>query len=138
MLFERVGDVLVLVHGAQNPRDSEWNAYVEYARAAVHGGQPLTALLVTTLGGSPNASQRKAILAAGGDKLVPTCVCTDSRVARGVITAIRWVASVPMHALPLTDIEMALQLLDVPAQQHAAVRSVLQRLQSQLDTSRTG
>lgn len=138
MLFERVGDVLVLVHGAADPRETEWNAYVEYARAAVHGGQPLTGLLVTTLGGSPNASQRKAILTAGGDRLVPTCVCTDSKVARGVITAIRWLASVPMHALPLNDIETALQLLSVPAEQHAAVRSVLQRLQSQLNASRTG
>jgi hypothetical protein len=138
MLFERVGDLLVLVHGAQNPSHTEWHAYVEYAHAAVRGGKPLTALLVTTLGGSPNAAQRRAILTAGGERLVPTCVCTDSKVARGVITALRWLASVPMHALPLNDIEAALHLLEVPAEQHVAVKSVLGRLQSQLGTSRTG
>lgn len=138
MLFERVGDLLVLVHGVQNPSETEWNAYVEYARAAVHSAQPLTALLVTTLGGSPNASQRKAILTAGGAKLVPTCVCTDSMVARGVITAISWLSSVSMHALPLHDIESALRVLEVPVQHHPAVKAVVQRLQSQLYTQRTG
>lgn len=136
MLFERVRDLLVLVHGVQNPSEAEWNAYVEYARAGIYGDKPLTRLLVTTLGGSPNASQRRALLIAGGSKLVPTCVCTDSTVARGVITAIGWLASAPVHALSLGDIEPALHLLDVPAQHHPAVIAVVQRLQSQLYGSR--
>jgi hypothetical protein len=117
---------------------TEWNAYVEYAHAAVHSAQPLTGLLVTTLGGSPNASQRKAILTAGGAKLVPTCVCTDSLIARGVITAISWLSSVSMDALPLNDLDTALRVLEVPGQHHPAVKAAVQRLQSQLYRAQSG
>ena len=133
MLFERAGDVIVLVHGAQNPSDAEWDVYCDFVRSTQHGGgKPVSSLLVTTLGGSPNAMQRKGILAAAGHKVTPTSVCTDSTVARGVITAISWLSSAPMYALPLRAIEAALNKLGVPEQQHAEIKAVLERLQSQL------
>jgi hypothetical protein len=135
MLFERVGDVIVLVHGAHNPSDSDWNAYIEYGRAALFGSKPPIGLLVTTFGGSPNASQRRAVLAAVGSKIVPACVCTDSVVARGVITAFSWITTSGMHALPLNDLDAALRLLKVPDQQHPAIKATIQRLQSQLNNA---
>jgi hypothetical protein len=132
MLFERVGAVLVLVHGAKDPSDHEWNAYVRAADEMQHSGAPITGLLVTSFGGAPNAGQRKAIVAVADLSAVVTCVCTNSVVARGVITAIRWLSDTPMHGLLLDDLDNALQIMGVPHSQCAEVKAAVQRLQSQL------
>ena len=132
MLFERVGAVVVLVHGREDPSDPEWDAYVAFATAALHGGAAPSGLLVTSLGGSPNAGQRKAIVAVADKQPVTTCVCTDSLIARGVVTAIRWLRAEPMHALPLHDLKGALRLLRVPTDKQDAVIAVVQRLQAEL------
>lgn len=132
MLFERVGDVLVLVHGDQDPSDVEWNSYVELANNSQRGESPVGGLLVTTFGGAPNAVQRKAIVEVGAIRRVVTCVCTNSVIARGVITAIRWLLDAPMHGLRLDQVDEALLLLGVPAQEHPVVKAVVSRLQSQL------
>lgn len=133
MLFERVGETVVLVHSHESPSDTEWEAYLEFVRATVQSGtQLITGLLVTTFGGSPNAVQRKAVLTAAGPTTIATCICSDSSVVRGAITAIRWLSDVPIHALPLRDIDAALQLLSVPVQKQPEVKAVVARLQAQL------
>lgn len=134
MLFERVGDVLVLVHGVEDPSDAEWNPYVSFAEAHQRSTKPLIGLLVTTLGGSPNAGQRRAIAAVSKIRPIPTCVCGNSMVARGVVTAIRWLTDAPIYGLRLDQIDDALELMKVPADDHAAVKVILARLQRQVSS----
>ena len=61
MLFERVGDILILVHGTEAPSDGEWQSYVSAVHLGLHNDPPLTGCLVTTRGGAPNAGQRKVL-----------------------------------------------------------------------------
>ena len=129
MLYERVGDVLVLAHGVEEPADDEWDPYVRFAEACQRSERPVIGLLVTTLGGAPNARQRKAIVAVSRIRRIPTCVCTSSLLARGVVTAIRWLADAPMFALRLDEIDEALRIIKVPLDQHASIQAALTRMQ---------
>lgn len=132
MLFGRVRDLLLLVHGADNPTDEDWVPYVDFVRAAQSSATPVTALLVTTHGGAPNAGQRKAILDAAGARTAITCVCTNSLLARGVLTAISWLHKDPMYALRLEEIDRALELLRVPREQWPDAKSALAALEQRL------
>jgi hypothetical protein len=132
MLFEYVAEVLVLVHGDQNPSEEEWAAYLALVHKLIQAHSPLRALLVTTFGGAPNPMQRKAVVDASRDADVPACICTDSVVARGVVTAFRWLVKAPMHAVPLDDVQTALRLLNIPLDMQPEIRAAVQRLQTQL------
>jgi hypothetical protein len=132
MLFERVGDILILVHGAEAPSDAEWQSYVSAAHLGLHNDPPLTGYLVTTEGGTPNAGQRKVWLDTAAGKPVPSCICTDSRLARGLVTAVSRVYPARMHALRLHEVERALKLLGVPGALQAEALKTVARLQSEL------
>jgi hypothetical protein len=132
MLFERVGDILILVHGAEAPSDAEWQSYVSAAHLGLHNDPPLTGFLVTTPGGAPSSGQRKVMLDTASAKPIPTCVCTDSRLVRGVVTAVSRVYPARMHALRLQDVERALKLLGVPEALQAEAVKAVTRLQNEL------
>lgn len=132
MLFERVGDILILVHGTEAPSDGEWQSYVSAVHLGLHNDPPLTGCLVTTRGGAPNAGQRKVLLDTAAAKPVPTCVCTDSRTARAVVTAVSRVYSARMHALRMNEVERALKLLGLPEALQTAALKAVTRLQNEL------
>jgi hypothetical protein len=132
MLFERVGDIFVVVHLTEDPTDAEWEHYASAVHEALHGTPPLTGVLVTTRGAAPNAGQRRSLVEAVGKKPVSTCVCSDSRVVRGVITALHWLYASPTHALPYDDVERGLKMLNVPLALYPAAKQLVARLQSEL------
>lgn len=132
MLFERVHDLLIVTHGTENPSVSDWNDYTRYLQVAQRGDAPLSGILVTTLGGSPNPKQRAAVLEAITPHPVITCVCTNSVLARGVLTAMSWLAKHPMHAFRLSEIDRALDTLRAPPELQAEARTLLAQLQMQL------
>jgi hypothetical protein len=132
MLFERVRNVLVLVHGAENPSEDEWNSYVRFVHDAQLSATPMTGLFVTTHGGAPNAVQRKSITEAAGPGDPVICVCTDSVIARGVLTAIGWIYHAPMHAFRLDEVDRALEALKVDLDRRSEVIATRTRLQLQL------
>ena len=135
MLFERIGDVIVLVHNSKHPSEDEWSRYVNAVDICQRSPQQLRGVLVTSLGGAPNTGQRKAIVTAAGPQLFVTCVCTDSMVARGVITAINWLYAARVHALPFHAIDPALEILKVPLDERPALKALAQRLQAELLSS---
>jgi hypothetical protein len=132
MLIERVAGLIVAVHDEQNPSDSNWDAYVALVRESMSEGSYFRGVLVTSLGGAPNAGQRKALQMIADSQAYPTCICTDSVVARGVIIAINWLFSTPMHALPYKDLDRALAILDVPLGERSVAKAAVLRLQSAL------
>lgn len=132
LLFERVHDLLILVHGTENPRDVEWDVYLRFVQETQRGPAPLSGLLVCTWGGAPNAVQRRAVLAAAEPRPSATCVCTDSVIARGVVTAMSWLNRQPMYAFRLDEVDLALDTLKVPREQRCEALAVLARLQAQL------
>jgi hypothetical protein len=132
MLYQRVRDLAIVTHSAEDPSAAEWSAYTRYLHVAQRSDRPLTGILVTTLGGSPNAKQRAAVLEAITPHPVVTCVCTNSVLARGVLTAMSWLGKHPMHAFRLLEIDRALSILGAPPDLQGEAMGVLARLQAQL------
>lgn len=132
MLVERVAGLIVAVHDEQNPSDSDWDAYVALVQESLSEGSYFRGVLVTSLGGAPNAGQRKALQTVADSKVYRTCICTDSVVARGVIIAINWLFSTPMHALPYNDLDRALAILEVPLGERSVIKAAVVRLQAAL------
>jgi hypothetical protein len=132
MQVDRVGGLLIVAHGRANPSDEEWNEHMAVTETARY---KFRAVLVTSLGGGPNAGQRKTLLDLAGGQTYLTCICTDSIVARGVITAFNWLSPAPMHALPYDQIERALEVLEVPVGERAEVKQAVARLHAALAAS---
>ncbi|HTU60550.1 MAG TPA: hypothetical protein VMF89_18995 [Polyangiales bacterium] len=132
MLIERVAGLIVAVHDEQNPSESDWDAYVALVKESLKDGAYFRGVLVTSLGGAPNAGQRKSLQTIADSQVYRTCICTDSVVARGVIIAINWLFSTPMHALPYRDLDRALEILEVPLGERSVAKAAVLRLQSAL------
>jgi hypothetical protein len=135
MLIEHVVGLIVVAHGVASPSDEDWDEYVELVRAGLSDRRSFRGVLATTLGGAPNAIQRKALQAVADSQPYRTCICTDSVIARGVIIAINWLFSTPMHALPYNDIDRALDLLDVPQGERSVTKATVARLHATLRES---
>jgi hypothetical protein len=87
MGFQGVGRILICVHTAQNPSDSEWSGYVTFVREQL--GRTRGAF-VYTAGGAPNSKQRKALFDALGQQSISIAVVSPSRVALAIGVAISW------------------------------------------------
>jgi hypothetical protein len=83
-----VGRILVVVHDATHPSDSDWQIYLDALRAYQ---DVIAAQLIVTDGGSPNAAQRRASLEYARGRPVPaTAVISGSVLVRGVVSALSW------------------------------------------------
>lgn len=110
LAFQRVGSCILLVHVEKEPADADWDLYVQWFATNID-----TQVLVYSLGGAPSAAQRdklKRVLDKHG-KRVATAVMTDSQIARGVMTALKWFLK-DMSAFPLNDLKGALKFLVIP------------------------
>jgi hypothetical protein len=79
--------ILVVVHGEEQPRDAEWEAYMKGfdRRGAIRGG------LAVTDGPGPNGRQRELVARLPRQFLeMPFAVITTSLVVRGIVTALGW------------------------------------------------
>lgn len=96
--YTRVGDFLLMAHPETAPTDEEWDRAVEAIREAADSGA--RALIVHTLGGGPNAAQRKKVAAMWEARgaMIDIAVTTPSAMVRGVITALNWFLSRPARA----------------------------------------
>lgn len=90
-----------------------------------------TGVLVFTEGGAPNPSQRKQF-AERYDKAsaIPIAVVSDSALARGAITAFRWLGLVAMEAFAPGDLDKALEHSKAEPAARARIRAELTRLRA--------
>lgn len=100
----RIGSRLVVAHGASAPSAEDWERVCEVIGEynAMVSGQ-----VVLSLGGVPNAAQRKSVLAVlpPGYVAPPVAALTDDVVARGIITAMNWFLNDSHKALTTRDTE---------------------------------
>ena len=126
--------LVVLVHGPNNPADDEWYEYVQTVQRLAEKGDGTVACLVVTDGGTPNSVQRTDMNAAfqmdAGQKY-PTAVVTESRMARGVVTALGWF-NAGIKAFAPRQLGAALDYLGVTEDAHGEVRAVLEDLRHRL------
>ena len=125
---------VVLVHARENPTDEEWRAYVDALRNWVDRvGERLVSLVVTE-GGGPNTVQRTdlndTLLKAHGS--FATAVITDSRVVRGMVTAMSWFNS-GIRAFAPKQLGDAVGYLELDDREHQAALAAVDHLRAQLD-----
>jgi hypothetical protein len=107
LLFERHDRWMILVHGTIPPVREEWAQYVDALHEVERSGGE--GLLVLTDGVGPDATQRKMV----SDVKMRTSVTTQSRVARGMVTALGWMG-VAIRAFAPNEIDDALAYLGIP------------------------
>lgn len=127
MAWCRLGNIAVGVHNPGQPSDQEWEGWLGMCREMIEQGQ-LQGCLVWTAGGAPNSKQRAMVKSVPGLLPVPIAIMTDSRVARGVITALSWLGKA-IKPFPANDLQGALEYLG--SQQAAA------EVQAEIDALRS-
>lgn len=121
----------VLVHGRENPADDEWGPYIEALRDLVTRVGEITVLVVTD-GGGPNSVQRAELnerVLAGRTML--GAVVTESRIARGIVTALSWFNS-GIKAYPPVRLREALRYLGLEEEAQAEALFMVSRLRGEL------
>ena len=96
------------------------------------------ALLVVTDGGGPNAAQRKVIVEAYGPAPVPVAICSSSRAARAIVTAISWFYPQPMRSFERSDIPRALQFLGIQGELARTIQEALPTLHAAVAQTHRG
>jgi hypothetical protein len=87
LIIETNGRVVLLVHNGLPYADDEWRSILEIA-----GRADLSSLrvLVYDEGAAIDSAQRRDLIAAMGGRMPMCAVISQSRVSRGVATAIGW------------------------------------------------
>jgi hypothetical protein len=136
--FGRIDTTMFVVHDERNPSPHDWSEWVRaYAIAARDHG--VRGLLVISSGGGPNGRQRsevvEGLIGAVGEAAegIRTAICSDSRLARGIATAIGWLMATPyLRRFGYRQRNEALEFLQVDAVARPAILGVLERFEGEL------
>ncbi len=128
--FVGVNDVLICVNSAKNPEDEEWQAYVLEGRAMLARYGEIR-VLVFSLGGGPNASQRSQINEEFKDRPQRVAVMLNSLLVRGMVTALSWFNS-QIRAFNLEQIDQACTHLGLSPLEARQVQESLHSLKVKL------
>ncbi len=114
VLTERVGsDLLLAMFATEPPAGAEWKSYL----AAASSLKANDKMLIFSVGGAPTALQRKEVEDSTREHEGPVAVVTTSRIARGVVTALRWMGSDNIKAFDPGGREQAFEYLGLSAEQ---------------------
>lgn len=139
-VWEDTGTIRVMVHGTSPPSDEEWQHFLASTVREVNGqlkASERRGAVIYSRGAMATPKQRTQLRKLDLDSgRVPTLVLmTDSLLARGVATPIRWL--VPslknFHALSLSEVDEAARLLSPLLSDQGEFRRALARCLSQLD-----
>jgi hypothetical protein len=128
-------EVVLALHTADDPSDTEWQSYIELLEGAKRTSRGSTASvrsLAVTDGGAPNAKQRDLTSKVAGGPLKTTAISNtlSNPIKRGITTAISWVNPAFIAVQPY-EWEKGFKHLDLEGQLKPIV-SELERLQRQL------
>jgi hypothetical protein len=129
-----VGDVFLEVHDRHAPSDEEWQASLDVLGRRM---PQIRCGLIVSDGGAPNAPQRQGMarLVEGlGRSHLPRAVVSASSLARGAVTALRWMGQ-EVQAFTPEDLAQALDHLEVPVEARARIMSEIGRLRLKLAVS---
>ena len=96
--------IMLEIHDQRAPSDADWDAMLDHFDA--HTDEALGAIVLSD-GPGPNAAQRKRLAERLRGRRIQTVVITDSLVARGAVTALRWVGHA-IQAFASSDLERAI------------------------------
>jgi hypothetical protein len=126
----------VVMHESSPPSDEEWGALV----ATVREFAPTRRLRAITFtdGAAPTSKQRAAAADALAGYPMPIAVVTDSMLARGAVTAFRWLGNPEIRAFGADQLNAALDYLGVEFEQRPLVYSAQFELREELVASAWG
>lgn len=123
LLFETVSSrLLIAVYGSRTPSNAEW---AEYRRALEGLGEEVNVLAFSS-GGGPSLTQRRQLEDAIDNRPGRAAIVTIDRIARGIVTAIRWFNH-DIKAFEPSQWEQALEFLSIDA---TTGRDVMRRLKA--------
>ncbi len=130
MAWRFEGRLTVLVHGAENPSNLEWQRMLtdEAARGLVDNGRTL----IVSYGGGPDGPQRELLGRQIMRGPTPTCIMTKSALVRAITSALLFFNR-NMKIVGLEDRDRAYDFLHLaPAERDAATR-LRRELEAELD-----
>ncbi len=133
------GSIRMMVHSELPPTDEEWEGFMANTVRQVDGkwvAPERKGALIYSRGGMATPRQRRQMSKIDLTGNLPTLVLmTDSRLARGVATAIGWVTPSlkNFHALPLNQLDEAARLMSAIPSERAEFKVILGRLLDTLD-----
>ncbi len=137
--FTLVHKVGICVHNARNPNKQEWDEYLAMSLAvkdAMGGDAANFKQLIFTDGGGPNAAQRTASteIAKGGKNShkIKVALVSRSVIARGIVTAYRWLGF-PLRAFTPEQLAEAFAFLAVPDAVAMDICAAVEELSATID-----
>jgi hypothetical protein len=123
-----VDRLFIVVYGAQDPTDAEWDAYLSLAE---QHGLDQTAQLICTDGGKPTPAQHRKLNERLGGRPVPVAVVSTSPRVRATVTALSWFNR-RIKAFHPTALVEALEHLEIPASRTDLIVREIERLRLSL------
>lgn len=130
VLFVIEDRVLMVIQGNYRPTDESHSAFLQFMR---DHGHEYDAMLVYSPGGTPDMVQRKKLVAVLKLRRRPISVLTDSKIVRGVVTAVSWFVETPLKSFALADIDAAVSFIG----QSANAERVRRAMHAQIDHGAT-
>jgi hypothetical protein len=121
-----VEGVLLIVHGEAAPSNEEWSALVSSLGPTLNGRTRLPVLVVPS--GVPSALQRAELQEATRLVTARTAILSNSRIARGISVALKWMGMQDIKTFDPADLAGALSYLEVSSGCRGAIRCALGRM----------
>jgi hypothetical protein len=123
------GRLTVVVHGAENPSNLEWQRMLtdETSRGPTENGRTL----IVSYGGGPDGRQRELLGRQIIRRPAPTCIMTKSALVRAITSALLFFNR-NMKVVGLEEREAAYEFLSLSAQEREAADRVRKELEAEL------
>lgn len=110
IVYGSFGDILVSITFGEFPTEEDWAEWMNYATEMPE----LTGLLVIPGDSKLSVEQRTGLRELHSQKAIKIAVLTQSRLARGILTALGWF-NIDAAAFKPTDLDSALEYLGCSA-----------------------
>lgn len=124
--------VVVAVHTEKPPSATEWAEYMALINEVVQTHSRVRTLVSTVGKGGPSSVQRVDLNEFGKVHDHRLSILTDSRLARGIVTALGWLGSVQIRAFAPSDIGPALDYLQVSPTMGPTLLQLIEQARTQL------
>ena len=126
LVWTYVANTVLLAHRRGPQLDTHFDLF--HSDVNAHPG--LTGIIVLAHDSPPPAKQRAAIQLWFRQTKARGAVLTDSLFARGAVTALSWIGAT-IAAFPRSNLEAAVDFVQVPTEHHMQALRVLQELDSE-------
>ena len=124
------GRMSIVVHGASNPSNLEWQSMLR--DQAVRGPKSNDCTLVVSYGGGPDGRQRELLSKQMGNHPAPISVMTKSVIVRAIAAALLFFNR-NMKVFGLEERKSANHFVNLTGQEREAADRIVRELEAQLE-----